>query len=590
MGVFVLDADSDASSDLQWRRFLQSPSTLLAAARGGDGQTVDAAIDAVLGAAGPATAHGKRWLFGQLIDERLALIADQYRVERLMRRDFTGLLQLSDFQQERAYYIVEGFRHYANSRHDPAAFRPALENLLRAEQLDRTDHLVLHRIGMVYLYAGAFSDLHRAEDYLRGAAWFARVDATREAGRLAGLMDGHGAISGTSATGVRAVAAVAACQASIAATANARLAPAVELARRALELDPDSIHSIYQWLRLVVRLGHGVDAGKALYGLLRREPLIGAVVAADPGLKSNHQVQAVLARRASELSGPPRSRAEARVGAESTVATVGGRPDTPPSEPGSLRPGSIFRDGDEMPEMVVVPAGDFLMGGRSRKGYPDFGEAWVSSSETPVHPVSISRPFAAGRHSVTFSQFDKFVREGRYAYSPDDQGWGRDDRPVINVNWHDAWAYCRWLSQRTGRSYRLLSEAEWEYCARAGTSTEFWWGDHEPTAAQANTRDSGCRWSGVSTNPALSFPPNPFGLHDMLGNVEELCADLWHDTYSGAPGDGSAWTENGSSGAHVPLRGGSWNQSSRSARCANRDGYDPALRHATHGFRLARDL
>jgi len=237
--------------------------------------------------------------------------------------------------------------------------------------------------------------------------------------------------------------------------------------------------------------------------------------------------------------------------------------------PAELPAGTVFRDGDDCPEMVVVPAGEFMMG------------------EGTQHKVTIARPFAVGKYPVTFDEWDACVAAGGCKYKPEDAGWGRSRRPAINVSWDDAQEYVAWLSKKTGKSYRLLSEAEWEYAARAGTTTRYPWGD-EPGTNLANFQNSGSQWSGKQTSPVGSFEPNAFGLYDMIGNVWEWLQDCWNDSYKGAPTDGSAW-ESGNCGLRVVL-GGSCCNLPELARVAIRSRLAPSFRLSFQGFRLARTL
>jgi formylglycine-generating enzyme required for sulfatase activity len=273
-------------------------------------------------------------------------------------------------------------------------------------------------------------------------------------------------------------------------------------------------------------------------------------------------------------------------------------------------PGEVFRDCAECPVMVVVPAGAFLMGSAEGVGGED---------ERPLHSVTIPKAFSVGKYEVTFDEWDACVAGGLCASQFDsldrlrgadvswrsrqgllkptrrphrllteedvkerssDFGWGRP----VDVNWDDARQYVRWLSKRTGKPYRLLSEAEWEYAARAGTSTRYPWGD-EPGTNQANFAGSGSRWSPTYRAPIGSFQPNAFGLYDMIGNVWEWVQDCWHDDYRGAPSDGSAW-EAGDCGGRV-LRGGSCYDDARSAYRTGRGTRNPDL---LHGLRVARML
>ena len=246
-----------------------------------------------------------------------------------------------------------------------------------------------------------------------------------------------------------------------------------------------------------------------------------------------------------------------------------------------LPPGTVFRDGDDCPEMVVIPAGEFTMGS------PE-GEPGRSGDEGPLHEVVIARPFAVGRYVVTFDEWDACVAAGGCAHEPGDEGWGRGRRPVIHVSWDDAQAYAAWLSKKTGRAYRLLSEAEWEYAARAGTTTRYPWGD-APGADRANFYGSGSSWSGEQTAPVGSFDANRFGLHDVVGNVWEWVQDCWTADYEGAPADGRA-RESGDCSLRV-ARGGAWVSNPGIARVANRDRFVPGDRRLFYlGFRVARDV
>ena len=253
-----------------------------------------------------------------------------------------------------------------------------------------------------------------------------------------------------------------------------------------------------------------------------------------------------------------------------------------------LRAGRVFSDCDVCHEMVVVPAGSFMMGSPS-------WEEGRDDDEGPVHQVNIARPFAAGVREVTFAEWDACVADGGcYGYSPGDEGWGRGKRPVINVIWEEARGYVRWLSAETGKEYRLLSESEWEYAARAGTTTPFHYGSTISTG-QANYNGNYTYGSGAKgeyrgrTVPVGSFPANQFGLHDVHGNVWEWTQDCWNHNYQGAPTDGSAW-ESGDCSRRV-LRGGSWNLDPRDLRSADRDRFATGVRSiGVGGFRVARTL
>ncbi len=249
--------------------------------------------------------------------------------------------------------------------------------------------------------------------------------------------------------------------------------------------------------------------------------------------------------------------------------------------------GTRFRDCAECPELAVVPAGSFEMGS------PE-SEAERDDDEGPVHRVRIERPFAMGVYEVTLAQWDACVSGGGCGgYRPDDEGWGRGNRPVINVSWQDAKAYVRWLSEKTGEAYRLPSESEWEYAARAGTRTPFHTGGTISTD-QANYDGNYVYGSGRKgqyrkrTVAVGSFAANGFGLHDVHGNVWEWVEDCWNDSYRGAPADGSAW-ESGDCRKRV-LRGGSWNLNPWNLRSANRNWLGAGFRGSLAGFRVARTL
>ena len=209
--------------------------------------------------------------------------------------------------------------------------------------------------------------------------------------------------------------------------------------------------------------------------------------------------------------------------------------------------------------------------------------------EKPPHEVEIAKPFAIGKYEVTFDEYDRFARSTGRA-RPDDKDWGRERRPVIYASWDDATAYAEWLSEQTGKRYRLPTEAEWEYAARAGSDTKYWWGD-EVGQNRANCRFCGSQWDGKQTAPVGSFAANDFGVHDTAGNVWEWVQDCWHGSYTGAPSDGSAWEEadGGNCGQRV-VRGGSWGHDPPGVRSAFRSGGYAGTRYDSLGFRLAQDL
>ena len=241
--------------------------------------------------------------------------------------------------------------------------------------------------------------------------------------------------------------------------------------------------------------------------------------------------------------------------------------------------GDTFRDCPECPEMVVVPPGSYLMGSPP-------GEEGRSDSEGPIHEVTISEPFAVGVYEVTFDEWYACVSGGGCGgYRPDYDGWGR--RPVVNLSWNDAKAYVEWLTGKAGKEYRLPSESEWEYVARAETSTRFWWGD-EIGRNQANCIGCESPWDGLQTAPVGMFSPNAFGLYDVYGNVFEWVEDCWNDNYDETPVDGSAWTL-GPCHSRV-IRGGSWLNTPEGLRSANRSRITSGDRYYLAGFRVARTL
>ena len=241
----------------------------------------------------------------------------------------------------------------------------------------------------------------------------------------------------------------------------------------------------------------------------------------------------------------------------------GGSTDDPPPDDNDhgVEVGERFQDCADCPEMIVVPAGSYR--------------------------VTISEPFAVGVYEVTFTEWDACRQAGGCGHSPDDEGWGRGNRPVINVSWDHAQQYVGWLSEETGKKYRLLSESEWEYVARAGTTTRYHWGD-DIGRNRANCYGCGSHWDGEKTAPVGSFSPNAFGLYDTHGNVWEWAQDCWNESYEGAPTDGRAW-ESGHCGYRV-MRGGSWNSPTWFMRSANRLRNPTYTQYSAFGFRVARTL
>jgi formylglycine-generating enzyme required for sulfatase activity/class 3 adenylate cyclase len=223
-----------------------------------------------------------------------------------------------------------------------------------------------------------------------------------------------------------------------------------------------------------------------------------------------------------------------------------------------------------IPEMISLPGGTFAMGSND------------DPSEKPIHHVTI-KPFAMGKFPITVREWNACVAAGACSYSPT----GNDDAPVTNVSWNDAQQFVAWLARTTQKPFRLPSEAEWEYAARAGKTTKFWWGD-QFQVGMANCR--GCSEPYDTAQPLKvgSFKPNPFGLHDMGGGVNQWVEDCWHKNYQGAPVDNSPWVESGCSSRVI--RSGSWRNDTSYVRPANRDHYDTNVRYPTHGLRVALSL
>ena len=273
-----------------------------------------------------------------------------------------------------------------------------------------------------------------------------------------------------------------------------------------------------------------------------------------------------------------------------------------------------LRDCPDCPQLVVIPAGQFSMGRDPKKG--NTAEA-VDPREAPAHRVSV-RSFAAGQFAVTMGEFAAFVRATQYKTEAQSSGgcfawsgekwenhrnfhWGEagfdqsDDHPVVCVSWNDAQAYVQWLAQVTRQPYRLLSEAEREYATRATTTTTFWWGETLSTdranydAAAPDYRGSHKGTSRRATVPVSSFEPNAFGLYNVHGNVWEWVQDCQHDSYAGAPTDGSAWLGKCPLDKHV-LRGGAWVGDPAGLRSTGRSWFTADFRFNAGGFRVARNL
>jgi len=248
----------------------------------------------------------------------------------------------------------------------------------------------------------------------------------------------------------------------------------------------------------------------------------------------------------------------------------------------TLKAGASFKEcARDCPEMVVVRAGEFIMGSPA-------SEAGRNDNEEPQHHVVFARPFAVAKFHVTFDDWDACVAYGDCDRRVSDSGYGRGRHPVFNVTWDDARHYAAWLSRMTGKPYRLLSESEFEYAARAGTQTPYPWGD-EIGKNNANCEGCDSQWEGKQPSPVESFAANQFGLHDMQGNVWQWIEDCYHGDYRGAPQDGSAWIEGADCSVRV-ARGGSWLMNPQTLRSANRSNATTADRNYNLGFRVGRML
>jgi formylglycine-generating enzyme required for sulfatase activity len=241
--------------------------------------------------------------------------------------------------------------------------------------------------------------------------------------------------------------------------------------------------------------------------------------------------------------------------------------------------------------MIVVPAGSFMMGSPPTEKKTSTSQAiFALVYGSPQHNVTIAKPFAVSKYELTFADWDACVAHrdcDPHIYAP----WGRGKQPVINESWYDAQRYVAWLSKMTGKPYRLLSEAEYEYAARAGTTTRYPWGDDIKLngKAMANCVGCGSKWDNRQAAPVGSFAPNRFGLYDMVANVYEWVEDCQHRNYQGAPTDGSAWVEGGDCSFRV-VRGGPWIDEPDSLRSATRYYTHPDQGDSVIGFRLTRTL
>lgn len=255
----------------------------------------------------------------------------------------------------------------------------------------------------------------------------------------------------------------------------------------------------------------------------------------------------------------------------------------------SLKNSDQYNAGNEFkhcylcPQMIIIPAGEFMMGSPAT-------ETNRGNDESPQRNVIVDDDFAVGVFEITYKQWEFCLNDNGCDHNPVDNGWGRDNQPVSNVSWLDAKQYIEWLSNKTGHQYRLLTEAEWEYVARAGSTTRFWWGDETPRGKAVCIK---CDLTGETNNRSKSvgsYAPNPFGLYDLHGNVWEWVEDCWSKNYVDHPVDASAFIPEEQCKRRV-VRGGAWPNGGRQLRSANRSWKGPTHRSMNgKGFRVAMTL
>ncbi len=340
--------------------------------------------------------------------------------------------------------------------------------------------------------------------------------------------------------------------------------------------------------------GQIIESGKSdesVFGRQLAEQLANAEISATEAFNrarlgvaretNGAQIPLVTSTLAQEIHfAAPKSRAAADSREQRNAGEPAERSERPAERPGAStagadtgKAGKGMRDCAECPELVVVPAGSFSMG--SNQPY-----------QRPSHTVSFARPFAIGRYEVTFEEWDACVADSA-CERPSDMGWGRGRNPVVNVSWADAQKYVAWLSKKTRQSYRLPSEAEWEYAARGGgADAAFWWG------AVVGVNNANCRGCSAGAadraRPVGSFAANRYGLYDTAGNVAEWVEDCWNDSYRNAPADGAAWRE-GDCNLRV-LRGGSFDSGAAQVQSSARFRYDAYVPYSANGFRVTREL
>lgn len=242
---------------------------------------------------------------------------------------------------------------------------------------------------------------------------------------------------------------------------------------------------------------------------------------------------------------------------------------------GATGPLASIKDCPACPVLVVLPGGAFNMGNNSS-----------DPSEKPAHQVNLRAPYALGKYEVTVDQWNACVEAAACPRIPSSVA-ASGNRPMRDVSWDDAQVYLKWLGGLSGRTYRLPTEAEWEFAARAGTSTRYWWGE-QMKPGNSSCKECGLPWTSDGPPAVGSFAANPFGLFDMNGSVWEWVADCWHSTYKGAPSDGSAWDEPNCQSRVI--RGGSWREGGGYMMSTTRFKYDATVRQSQNGFRVARSV
>jgi formylglycine-generating enzyme required for sulfatase activity len=250
----------------------------------------------------------------------------------------------------------------------------------------------------------------------------------------------------------------------------------------------------------------------------------------------------------------------------------------PPTVPGKASAASEVKPCANCPTMIALPAGSFTMGNNAS-----------DPSEKPAHHVTIGTPFAIGKYEVTVAQWNACVTAGACQHLANGTPGMNDhpNAPVRNVSWDDAQQYVKWLGKTSGKSFRLPTEAEWEYAARGGTATPYWWGT-QMRKGNADCKECGDPWRAEAPDEVGSFAPNPYGLYDTSGSVWEWVSDCWHNSYKGAPAKDSTW-DDPNCRVRV-IRGGSWRDGASYMLTSTRFKYDASVRYSQNGFRVAMDL